>query len=182
MLPCLATQDSVQVWEYIFPACKDDLVKWKMEILWFVVLSLKQHCLWGQRPRKMWLRKVATALKMLVVVHERTGKNKQTNKKPKRIKLEGSLLHQVCCQTGWVSRLEWIIVSSCSHLACDLTLLWAFVPDIWGGIYSHLIVLVKSNFLKKSSMFSFHSHFYLAVPLFTRLVSHTLSGVFSIPV
>lgn len=88
MLPHLATQDSVQVWEYVFPACKDDSVKWKMEILRFVVLSPKQHCLWCQRPRKLWLRKVATALKMLVVVHERKG-NKQTNKKPKLIKLKG---------------------------------------------------------------------------------------------
>lgn len=88
MLPHLATQDSVQVWECVFPACKDDSVQWKMEILWFVILSPKQCCLWGQRPRKMWLRKVATALKMLVVVHERKG-NKQTNKKPKLIKLKG---------------------------------------------------------------------------------------------
>ena len=29
-------------------------------------------------------------------------------------------------------------------------------------------------------MFSFHSYFYLAILLFTRLVSHTLPGVFSI--
>ena len=77
-----------------FPCIQEqDSVKWKMEILWFVVLSPKQHCLWGQRPRKMWLRKVATALKMLVVVHERKRKNKKTNKqKPKHIKLkEGSV-------------------------------------------------------------------------------------------
>lgn len=48
--------------------------------------SPKQLCLWGQRRRKMWLGKVAPALKMLVVLHGRKNQNQKTT--PKLVKLE----------------------------------------------------------------------------------------------
>lgn len=48
--------------------------------------SPKQHCLWGQGRRKMWLGKVAPALKTMVVLHGRKNQNQKTI--PKHVKLE----------------------------------------------------------------------------------------------
>lgn len=109
-------------------------------------------------------------------------KAKKTNQeKPKHVKLKEESVKSSVMPAGTSGRLEWIIANSCSHRPCDLTLLWAFAPWCLGlNIFPSYCPCKKQWLFLKGCMISFHFCLYLAILQFTRLVSHTLPGVFSI--
>lgn len=107
-----------------------DSVKWKMEILWYVVLQSNFVCgvreeergdLGKLQPWKCWLCCME-------------GKTKTKKQSPSLWNWKRSLCNPAWCQKGQVGRWEWIIANFCSHLACDLTLLWAFVVPWYLGL------------------------------------------------
>lgn len=142
--------------------------------------SPKQLRLWGQRRRKRWLGKVA-ALKMLVVLHGRKNQNQKTI--PKLVKLEEESVQSslVPKGTSWQMGMDHCKFLQPPGLRFNTSLSFCCSMIFGTEFLPILLSLSKAMVFFKSCMFSFHSCLYLAILLFIRLVSHTLPGVFSIP-
>lgn len=139
--------------------------------------SPKQHCLWGQGRRKMWLGKVAPTLKTMVVLHGRKNRNQKTI--PNHVKLEEESVQSslVPKGTSWQIGMDhckflpppglWF--STSLSFCCSMIFGPEFIP----------ILLSLSKAMTFFNLYVFlDSCLYLAILLFTRLVSHTLPGVF----
>lgn len=176
MLPHLATQDSVSM-RICFPLharMTRSNERWKYCGLWFF---LRSNIVCGVRDQESCDLESCNSLKN-VEQYERKG-NKQTNKKPKLIKLKGesvitSLLPKGLSQQIGMDHYEFLQPFS----------LWFNTSLSFRSRHTRLNLFpsycpCQKKFFKKSCMFLFHSYFLPCHPAVYKIsLSHSAWGVF----